>query len=393
MSDVTKAWNIDDLRRMAERNIPRSFFDYLQGGANSETTMHSNRADFAQWELRQKVLAGIKDNTTDLDTTYLGQTHRLPVMLGPVGFAGMYHRDGELAAGRAADSAGIAQALSTFSIASLEEVAHSRNGPLYFQLYIFRNRELTEHMLERCRKANIDTLFLTVDTPFAPTRERDERNGFRANSSLSLRMLLSMMRHPLWCMGAIANGRPSVGNVRQYPELGSWIMDQSVKLGRMIDPSLAWSDIKWLRERWHGKIVIKGVLDPNDARRALDEGADGIVVSNHGGRQLDPAPSTIGILPEVVKAVGGKTDILMDGGIRRGADVIKALALGATAVSIGRAYIYGLGAGGEKGVTRCLDLLKGEITPALNMMGFRTIAELKAAGSDALRLNPAFGGV
>ncbi|WP_408397657.1 alpha-hydroxy acid oxidase [Paraburkholderia sediminicola] len=390
MSNVTKAWNMDDLRRMAARNVPKSFFDYLQGGANSEATMQSNRTDFARWELKQKVLAGIQDNTTDLGTTYLGKRHELPVMLGPVGFAGMYHRHGELAAGRAADKAGIAQALSTFSIASLEEVAQSRSGSLYFQLYVFRNRALTEDMLERCRKAGIDTLFLTVDTPFAPIRERDERNGFRANSSPSARMILSMMRHPLWLMGAIANGKPKVGNVKQYPELGSWIMDQSVNLGRMIDPSLSWGDIKWLRDRWDGKIVIKGLLDPDDARRAVDEGADGIVVSNHGGRQLDPAPSTISILPDVVKAVGGKTDILMDGGIRRGADVIKALALGATAVSIGRAYIYGLAAGGEQGVTRCLDLLKREILPALNMMGFRSIAELKAAGPDALRLNPAF---
>ncbi|RQZ19717.1 alpha-hydroxy-acid oxidizing protein [Burkholderia sp. Bp9031] len=387
MSDVSKAWNIDDLRRMASRNVPKPFFDYLQGGANSETTMRSNRTDFARWDLKQKVLAGIQENTTDLGTSYLGERHQLPVLLAPVGFAGMYHRRGEIAAGRAAEKAGIAQVLSTFSIASLEEVSQSHRGSLYFQLYVFRKRELTEHMLERCRRARIKTIFLTVDTPFAPVRERDERNGFRARTTLSPGMLLSMLRHPLWSFGAVANGMPAVGNCRPYPELGKSLMEQSVSLGRMIDPSLSWNDIRWLRDRWEGKIVIKGILDPDDARRAVDQGADGIVVSNHGGRQLDPAPSTIGILPEIVEAVGGRTDILIDGGIRRGADVLKALALGATSVLIGRAYIYGLGAGGEKGVTRCLELLAGEMRPALNMMGFHNIAELKAAGTDALRRN------
>jgi L-lactate dehydrogenase (cytochrome) len=387
MSDVSKAWNIDDLRYMAKRNVPRYFFDYLQGGANSEATMRSNRSDFARWDLKQKVLVGIQDNSTDLGTTYLGERHKLPILLGPVGFAGLYHCNGEIAAGRAAAQAGISQVLSTFSIASLEEVAQSHRGSLCFQLYVFRKRELTEHMLERCRAAKVKTIFLTVDTPFAPVRERDERNGFRARMTISLGMLLSMLRRPLWCMGAIANGMPSVGNCRPYPELGKSLMEQSVNLGRMIDPGLSWSDIKWLRDSWEGKIVIKGILDADDARRAVDEGADAIVVSNHGGRQLDPTYSTISILPEIAQAVGGRTEVLMDGGIRRGADVLKALALGASAVLLGRAYIYGLGAGGEKGVTRCLELLGGEIRPALNMMGFHTIDELKAAGKEALRLN------
>lgn len=390
MSDVSKAWNIDDLRRMASRNVPKPFFDYLQGGANSETTIQSNRRDFALWDLKQKVLAGIRENSTDLGTSYLGERHRLPVLLAPVGFAGMYHHRGEIAAGRAAEKAGIAQVLSTFSIASLEEVSRSHRGSLYFQLYVFRKRELTEHMLERCRAARIRTIFLTVDTPFAPVRERDERNGFRARTTLSPSMLLSMLRHPLWCFSAVANGMPAVGNCRPYPELGKSLMEQSVNLGRMIDPSLSWNDIGWLRDRWEGKIVIKGILDPDDARRAVDQGADGIVISNHGGRQLDPAPSTISMLAEIVRAVGGRTEIFMDGGIRRGADVLKALALGATSVLLGRAYIYGLGAGGEKGVARCLELLDGEMRPALNMMGFHTIDELKAAGAEALRRNPGF---
>ncbi|CAM3437218.1 L-lactate dehydrogenase [Bordetella sputigena] len=388
MNDITKAWNIDDLRRMAKRNVPKPFFDYLEGGANSETTMQSNRSDYARWDLKQRVLVGIQDHTTDLGTSYLGSHHNLPLLLGPVGFAGMYHRRGEIAAGRAARKAGIAQVLSTFSIASLEEVVQSNGTSLYFQLYMFRKRELTEHMLSRCRAAHIDTIFLTVDTPFPPLRERDERNGFRARKTISPGMLLSMMKHPAWCLGAISKGMPTIGNCKPYPDLGKSLMEQSVNLGRMVDPTLSWADIRWLRDRWNGKIVIKGILDTDDARRAIDEGADAIVVSNHGGRQLDPAPSTISLLPEIADAVGGKIDILMDGGIRRGADILKALALGATAVLLGRAYIYGLGAGGERGVTRCLDLLRQEIGPALNMMGFHTIAELKAAGRSALRPNP-----
>jgi L-lactate dehydrogenase (cytochrome) len=186
-------------------------------------------------------------------------------------------------------------------------------------MYVFRKRELTEGILERCNRAGIETLFLTVDTPVTPVRERDERNGFRARSRLSPRMLLSMLRHPAWCLGAMANGMPTVGNCRPYPELGSRLMEQSVNLGRMIDSTLGWADIAWLRERWRGKVVIKGILDADDARRAVDQGVDGLVVSNHGGRQLDPAPSTIRVLPEIAAAVGGKTEILLDGGIRRGA--------------------------------------------------------------------------
>ncbi|AIO68737.1 alpha-hydroxy acid oxidase [Burkholderia oklahomensis] len=392
MADVGKAWNINDLREMAQKRVPKYFFDYLDGGANSETTMRANESDFAHWRLRQKVLTGAESNAAGLNATYLGAEHRLPILLGPVGFAGMYWPHGEIAAGRAADEAGIGQCLSTFSICSLEDVAAARFGPLYFQLYMFRNRDLTEDILARCRQANVDVIFLTVDTCYIPIRERDARNGFRADTRLSARGVWSMLKRPGWCVGALSNGMPKIGNVLRYPDLGASLLEQSAAVGRMIDSRLSWADVKWLRARWPGKIVIKGILDSDDARRAVDEGVDGILISNHGGRQLDPAPSAMDVLPEIADAVGERTEILMDGGVRRGADVIKALALGASAVSIGRAYIYGLGAAGEKGVARCLELLKSEMLPALNMMGFESIAELRAAGKSALRMAGAVHG-
>lgn len=386
MANVGKAWNIDDLRKMARKRVPKYFFDYLDGGANSETTMRANENDFARWRLRQKVLTGAQSRVAGLGATYLGAEHRLPILLGPVGFAGMYWSRGEIAAGRAADDAGIGQCLSTFSICSLEDVAAARSGPLYFQLYMFRDRDLTEDILARCRLANVDAVFLTVDTCYIPIRERDARNGFRADTRLSARGVWSMLKRPGWCAGALSHGVPRIGNVLRYPELGASLLEQSAAVGRMIETRLSWADVKWLRARWPGRIVIKGILDPDDARRAVDEGVDGILISNHGGRQLDPAPSVMDVLPEIAEAVGKRTEILMDGGVRRGADVIKALALGASAVSIGRAYVYGLGAAGEKGVSRCLELLKGEMLPALNMMGFESIAELRAAGKSALRM-------
>ncbi|WP_261374802.1 alpha-hydroxy acid oxidase [Yersinia aldovae] len=383
---INNAWNIDDLRKIAKSNVPSIFYDYLIGGASSESTLKSNVDDFALWELKQRVLSGITD--VDLSVHLLGNTHKLPVMLGPVGFAGMYYKDGEIEASHAADKMGIPQCLSTFSICSMEDVASVRKGPLYSQLYIFKHRELTLDMLERCKKIGIDTIFITIDPPYTPVRERDERNGFRASPVPSAKMILSMLSHPFWSVGAIAHGVPKVHQVDKYEKLGSWIMEQSVKLGREIDPTLTWDDIRWFREQWKGKLVVKGILSAQDAQLAADAGADAIVVSNHGGRQLDPASSTIRRLPEIKNALGDQIEIIFDGGIRRGSDIIKAIALGANCVSLGRAYIYGLGAGGEKGVLRSIEILKNEMEPALKMMGFKSINELRDAGPEALHFLP-----
>jgi L-lactate dehydrogenase (cytochrome) len=378
--------NIEDLRRRAKTKIPRVFFDYLDGGANSETTLRRNISDFDRWSLRERVLHGI--SSVDLKTTFFGETHELPIMLGPVGFAGMLSMRGEIAAARAADKAGIAQCLSTFSICSLEDVAAVKKGPLYYhQLYVFRDRELTKDMVARAKAARIKTLVITVDTAVAPPREKDDRNGFRARSLPSLSMLASMMIHPIWCLGAIAHGVPRIGNIDRYKKMGWWVMDQSAGLGKHIDPTLTWEDMSWFRSIWDGRMIIKGTTSAEDALLALDCGADGLIVSNHGGRQLDPSASTISVLPEVVQAVGDRIEIVFDSGVRRGADIIKALALGANGVSIGRAYAYGLAAGGAAGVTRAIELLKSEIVAALTLMGIGSISELRALGAAALRFS------
>lgn len=375
--------NIEELRCRAKSNLPKIFFDYLDGGANSETTLRRNITDFGHWSLRERVLRSI--SSVDLRTNFFGEAHSLPVMLGPVGFAGMLSKRGEIAAGKAADKAGIAQCLSTFSICSLEDVAAVRKGPLYYQLYVFRQRDLTEDMVSRAKIAGIKTLIITVDTAVTPPRERDFRNGFRARKFPDLSMLMSMLRHPCWCSDIISQGVPRIGNIARYPDMGWWVMDQSVKLSEQIDPTLSWNDIRWFRDIWDGRMIIKGITSVEDAKQALDCGADGLIISNHGGRQLDPAPSTISILPEITQAVGKQTEIIFDGGIRRGADIIKALALGANGVSLGRAYAYGLGAGGEAGVTRAIELLKTELAYSLILMGIGSIEELRACGCDALR--------
>jgi len=242
-------------------------------------------------------------------------------------------------------------------------------------------------MVARAKAAGIKTLVITVDTAVAPPREKDDRNGFRARSLPSLSMLASMMIHPIWCLGAIAHGVPRIGNIDRYKKMGWWVMDQSAGLGKQIDPTLTWEDMSWFRSIWDGRMIIKGITSAEDALLALDCGADGLIVSNHGGRQLDPSASTISVLPEVVQAVGDRIEIVFDSGVRRGADIIKALALGANGVSIGRAYAYGLAAGGEAGVTRAIELLKAEIVAALTLMGIGSINELRALGLAALRFS------
>ncbi|WP_438391894.1 alpha-hydroxy acid oxidase [Caballeronia sp. DA-9] len=381
-----KAVSIDDLRRRARSKVPKIFFDYLDGGAGSETTLQHNVADFDDWVLHEQLLSGVAN--VDLTTTFFGDTHALPFMLGPIGFAGMLSRRGEIAAGQAADRARIAQCLSTFSICSLEDVAATRAGPLYFQLYVFRRRELTEDMVERARSAGVKTLVITVDTPVSAPRERDERNGFRARNFPTFGMLASMLTHPLWCIGAISNGVPRIGNIDRYDGMGRWVIDQSAGLGKQIDPTLTWKDLRWFRDLWDGRMIIKGIMSTEDAAKAIDAGADGLIVSNHGGRALDPVQSSIRALPGIVKAVGSKTEIVFDGGIRRGADIVKALALGACGVSLGRAYAYGLGADGEGGVTRAIELLRTEMSAVLALMGIDSIARLRSLGPDALRELP-----
>ena len=382
--------NVEDFRDAARRKLPKIFFDYIDGGSFGEQTLARNRSDFDRWALRQKVLTGAAGQ--DLSTQFLGRQSALPLMLGPVGFLGLFHGRGEIAAARAAASAGIAFCLSTFSIASLETVAHSASGPRDFQLYVLDDKALTQELLDAAEAAGAGSLFVTVDTAITGIREKDVRNGFRAARRLTPAMLVNMARRPGWCLQVLRGGLPSVEILDSRPEFGRGALAQAANLSRRIDPALNWSDIAWLRERWAGKLVIKGILDLDDVRQARAVGADAVVLSNHGGRQLDGAPSTISVLPEIAEAMAGDIELLIDGGFRRGSDILKALALGASGILLGRAYVFALAAAGEAGVTQMLGLLEREMTINLALMGLGSIAELKQKGPAALRENAAATG-
>lgn len=380
--------NVEDARRLARRRLPRIFFDYIDGGAFAEATLAANVADFGRWRLEQRVLVDV--GTRDLSTTFLGGRHRLPFMLAPIGFLGLYAGRGEILAAEAAHAAGIPLGLSSFSIAPIGAVKAATAGPLAFQLYVMKDRGLSEDFLAQARAAGVETLFLTVDTAVTSVRERDVRNGFRAITRLTPGLAARLALKPRWCLDMLRAGTPAVGHVAGRPEFGRGVLAQAAALSRQIDPTLTWADAEWLRARWPGRLVIKGVLSAEDALKARDAGADAIVVSNHGGRQLDAAASTISVLPEIVEALGGGLEVMLDGGIRRGTDIVKALALGASAVLLGRAYAFGLAAGGRAGVARVIDALAAEVDLTLALMGLATVDALKARGRAAVR--PAPGG-
>lgn len=378
------AANIEDLRGAARRKLPRMFFDYLDGGAFGENALHRNISAWNNHLLEQRILVDVASR--DLSTSFLGTTRALPMMLGPVGFSGMFWPDGEVQAARAAAKAGIPYCLSTFSINAIEEVAKVLPpGELIFQLYVFRDRALTEAMLARARAVGVHTLVLTVDTGISSVRERDTRNGFRTASRLSLTAALDLARHPLWCLRRAHLGRPELGNMRGHPGVARGLMAQASYLSANVDPGLTWQDLAWLRDHWQGRIVLKGILSAADAHRAVEAGFDALVVSNHGGRQLDDARASIDALPEIVDAVAGRVEVLLDGGIRRGSHIIKALALGAQGVLIGRSYAYGLAAGGEAGVTQAIDLLRAEFDITLGLIGFSSVQALQAARTTVIR--------
>jgi len=362
-----------DFREAARRRLPRFLFDYADGGANSEYTMQRNVRDLGDVALRQRVLVG--GGTADLTTTLFGQQRPLPVMLGPVGIAGMFRRRGETQAARAAKAAGIPFCLSTVGLCSLAEVVQAAgNEHVWFQLYVLRDREFMRDLLSTAQGLGVKTLVFTVDMPIPGSRYRDAHSGM-SGPNAPLRRVLQAMTHPAWAWDVGLNGRPHrLGNLEPLLGKASGLNDYIGWLGANFDPTIMWKDLDWIRARWKGPLIIKGVLDPEDARAAVDIGADGIVVSNHGGRQLDGVLSSTRALPAIVDAVGDRITVLADSGVRSGLDVVRMLALGAKGVLLGRAWLYAMAAKGEDGVSQLLDLIAKEMRVAMTLTGAHNIA-------------------
>ena len=362
-----------DFREAARKRLPRFLFDYADGGANSEYTMQRNVLDLGEVALRQRVLSGC--GAVDLTTTLFGHQRPLPVMLGPVGIAGMFRRRGETQAARAARAAGIPFCLSTVSLCSLNEVVEAAgNEHVWFQLYVIRDREFMRDMLATAQGLGVKTLVFTVDMPIPGSRYRDAHSGM-SGPHASLRRILQAIAKPAWAWDVGLNGRPHLlGNLEPVLGKASGLKDYMGWLGANFDPSIMWKDLDWIRARWTGPLIIKGILDPEDARAAVDVGADGIVVSNHGGRQLDGVLSSTRALPAIADAVGDRTTVLADSGIRSGLDVVRMLALGAKGVLLGRAWLYAMAARGEAGVSQLLELITKEMQVAMTLTGAQNIA-------------------
>ena len=379
--------NVEDLRRLAERRVPRMFYDYADSGSWTEGTYRSNTDDFASIKLRQRVAVDMTNRT--LASTMAGQPVAMPIALAPTGMTGMQHADGEILAARAAKKAGVPFTLSTMSICSIEEVAADVQSPFWFQLYVMRDRVFANKLIDRAKAAGCSALVLTLDLQILGQRHKDIRNGLSTPPKPTLANLLNLATKPRWCWGMLHTKRRRFGNIHGHVEgvadmssLSSWTANQ-------FDPKLDWDDVRRFQDHWGGKLVLKGILDPEDAVKAERAGVDTLIVSNHGGRQLDGARSSISALPEIVDAVGSRVEVLMDGGIRSGQDVLKALALGARGVFIGRAFLYGLGALGEQGVALTLDIIRRELDTTLALCGLRDIQDVSRNILD-LRMSPSW---
>ena len=374
--------NISDLRAVAKHRLPQVVFDYLDGGADGEVTLRDNCRIFDTVMFRPRN--AVATPACNLKTNVLGTEISLPAMLAPVGYSRLMHPGGEVAAARVAGEVGTGYILSTLSGYRLEDVRAASKGPVWYQLYVIGGREVAEATIERARNAKCSALVVTIDTPVAGLRERDFRNGMielLGKSWLAkIPFLPQLFAHPAWLAGFLMDGGvPKLANII-IPGKGPLpLIDVSAALARA---AVAWADMRWIREAWRGPLVIKGVLSGDDARRAVDAGASAVVVSNHGGRQLDSSPPTLKVLPEVVAAVSGQVEVLMDGGIRRGGDIVKAVCIGARAVLMGRAYAYGLGAAGEAGVRRALELMRADLERTLRLLGCASVADLDAAYGD-----------
>ena len=365
---------IEDLRRTYHRKVPRAFVDYCESGSYAEETLRANRADLERIKLRQRILHNVAGRSAQ--TTILGEPASLPLALAPVGLTGMQHGDGEILACRAAQQAGIPYTLSTMSICSIEDVAAAVDKPFWFQLYVMKDRGYIRALIERAAAAKCSALVLTVDLQVIGQRHNDIRNGMSVPPQIRVKNLLDIATKPAWAAGIARGKRKTFGNIAgHYPGmsnvtvLSKWIADQ-------FDATLNWKDVEWIKSLWPGKLILKGILDVEDARIAAQSGAAALVVSNHGGRQLDGAPSSISVLPAIADAVGSQIEVMFDGGIRSGQDLMRALALGARACMSGRAYIYGLGAAGQAGVARAIEIIRSELDITMALMGINGIAEI-----------------
>jgi L-lactate dehydrogenase (cytochrome) len=365
---------IEDLRRLAQRRVPRMFYDYADSGSWTESTYRANHSDFQAIKLRQRVAVNLENRT--LAGSMVGQPVAMPVALAPTGLTGMQHADGEILAARAAEKFGVPFTLSTMSICSIEDIAAHTTAPFWFQLYVMKDREFINRLIDRAKAARCGALVLTLDLQVLGQRHKDLRNGLSAPPRLTIANMINMATKPRWCLGMAGTRRRGFGNIVGHTSSVTDMSSLSAWTSQQFDLSLSWKDVEWIKQRWGGKLILKGIMDAEDARLAVESGADALVVSNHGGRQLDGAQSSIGALPGIVDAVGKQIEVHMDGGIRSGQDVIKALALGAKGVYIGRPFLYGLGAMGEQGVSKCLDIIRNELDLTMAFCGLRDIADV-----------------
>jgi L-lactate dehydrogenase (cytochrome) len=369
---MTVITTIEDLRVLAQQRVPRMFYDYADSGSWTESTYRANESDFQKIKLRQRVAVNMENRSTA--APMVGVEMKMPVAIAPTGLTGMQHADGEILAARAAEAFGVRFTLSTMSICSIEDVAAATKGPFWFQLYVMRDRDFIERLIDRAKAAGCDALVLTLDLQILGQRHKDLKNGLSAPPKLTLANIVNMATKPRWCLGMAGTRRRQFGNivghVRGVADMGSL----SEWTAKQFDPQLNWGDVEWIKKRWGGKLILKGIQDVEDARLAVASGADALIVSNHGGRQLDGAQSSIEALPAIVAAVGSQIEVHMDGGIRSGQDVLKAWALGARGTYIGRAFLYGLGALGEAGVAQALQIIHKELDLTMAFCGHTRLA-------------------
>lgn len=372
--NIRNALTIDDLKKLARRRVPKMFFDYADSGSWTESTYRANESDFDQILLNQRVAVNLEGR--NLRSKMLGQDIAVPMALAPTGLTGMQTADGEIKAARAAEKFGVPFTLSTMSVCSIEDVAENTSKPFWFQLYMMRDRGFIERLIDRAKAAKCSALVLTMDLQIIGQRHKDLRNGLSTPPRFTPKHIWQMATRPHWCLGMLGTRRHTFRNIAGHVEGTGDLRKLSVWTSSQFDLGLSWEDVAWVKKRFGGPVIVKGVLDPRDAKAAIEHGADAVIVSNHGGRQLDGAPSSIRVLPEIVDAVGDTAEVYLDGGIYSGQNLIKSLALGAKGVFIGRAFLWGLGAGGEAGVTRTLEIITAEADTTMALMGERDITKV-----------------